>query len=168
MTDDEIDKLCREATPGPWRVGANGSAIRADREHDDRIIAQAHPRVFAKLDPGVMAEWVDNAEFIAAARTLVPELHAEVRRLREQHLANVRRDGELRERIALLEQERTALVEGARRLAEERDRLRVALADLGPKSHSAGCLGVRGWGGGCVCGADDNNARVAAALEVKP
>jgi hypothetical protein len=89
----ELAELAERATPGPWfatdlpdgvlRVAfyplEDGAAVWEGQPKDD---AYAHWIEF----PGSMEdyEWPDlaNAAFIAAARTAIPELLAEVRRLR--------------------------------------------------------------------------------------
>lgn len=68
----ERTRAAMEGTsPGPWKMG--------DRRHPDVVIAKNgclwHPRL------GVINHRADG-EFIAAARTLVPELVAEIERLR--------------------------------------------------------------------------------------
>jgi len=64
---DELDKLCEAATDGPWEFDAWGN-ITAHGEGVCRV------------------EWRrgdQNEPLIAAARTAIPELVAEVRRLQE-------------------------------------------------------------------------------------
>jgi hypothetical protein len=77
MTDldlDAIEARANSARPGPWRLGIGGVVV---------VHAQAKPTdyVEAHCAPG------GNAAFIAAARTDVPLLVAEVRRLREENAA---------------------------------------------------------------------------------
>jgi hypothetical protein len=91
MTRSELDCIearCRAATPAPWRATSDGlPALRnvthyiryGDLEDDDgRLIAQA---------VGADTPRKEIAEFIAAARQDVPDLIAEVRRLRELIIA---------------------------------------------------------------------------------
>lgn len=69
---DEITALADAATPGPWQAYFDG----------DRIIRWLEDNDFEYIvDEPV--ENRENARFIAAARTAVPELIAEVRRARE-------------------------------------------------------------------------------------
>ena len=95
---DSIEELCRSATPGPWYVrnldddhAMNLVAVstvpdtgRAERwpgfDHGELIAATLvqQPR-YADCADGL---WDQNAAFIAMARQAVPELVAEVRRLR--------------------------------------------------------------------------------------
>lgn len=66
MNLDEIEKLCAEATPGPW------SAAPEMQEEDDR----GSPLWQVLADDGLVGDlfaWC-NAEFIAASRTLLPKL----------------------------------------------------------------------------------------------
>lgn len=80
MTIDELEALANAASPGPWRVS---------RYHDDTVLADRdenpdHGSVVADTYgtwgiPDFSA--ADNARFIAASRTAVPELIARVRKL---------------------------------------------------------------------------------------
>jgi hypothetical protein len=56
----ELEELCEKATPGPWRISRNARIFEFKLKADGR--------------------------FIAAARTALPELIAEVRRLRNERL----------------------------------------------------------------------------------
>ncbi|MFF9114254.1 hypothetical protein ACF09Y_01305 [Streptomyces massasporeus] len=95
---DAIEELCGSATPGPWHVrnldddhAMNLVAVstvpdtgRAERwpgfDHRELIVATLvqQPRYVDCAD----GLWDQNAAFIAMARQVVPELVAEVRRLR--------------------------------------------------------------------------------------
>lgn len=84
MTDKELSEIkarADAATPGPWRVDA------VDNESGQTLYCA---EVF--IEPGVSAVWRmnPNASFIAHARTDVPELVAEVKRLRSE-LARARK-----------------------------------------------------------------------------
>ncbi len=82
---EELKKLCAEATPGPWRS-------EVWHNHDDDGWAAVGPHI--KDTPGddfYSSEEPDSpsydratsdSDFIVAARTAVPELIAEVERLR--------------------------------------------------------------------------------------
>lgn len=77
MTPEELEKLkqlCNEATPGPWESESYGGAIG-----DVAAIF-----TIATGDDGDVknAMTVETASFIAASRTAVPALIAEVERLR--------------------------------------------------------------------------------------
>jgi hypothetical protein len=74
----EIENAANEATAGPWGVDKYGDVCLAyDDEHD----------IFE------LCGTIDDAEFIALARTAVPELLEEVKRLRgELHHAEIERD----------------------------------------------------------------------------
>ena len=79
---DAIEARANAATDGPWVTGA-------DKEWSDAlpawalIIAAAYPLI--ELDSG--AQGTADAAFIAAARTDVPALVAEVRHLRAEMAA---------------------------------------------------------------------------------
>lgn len=73
-----IERRAREATPGPWeRLGGGGraSALVSTVDESGPDLAE----VFGPHEPPNA-----NADFIAAARTDVPALVAEVRRLRKR------------------------------------------------------------------------------------
>lgn len=84
MTDDEIKRakeLCEAATAGPWRA-ANGTGSAS-------VVCEAvgvHCAIYINVRTCEVDEcvrrWQADARFIAAARTLVPRLIAEVERLR--------------------------------------------------------------------------------------
>jgi hypothetical protein len=74
VTDDEdlkaIEARAQAATPGPWRN--ENPAVRTGPEDCQTLVAFAYD----------LRQQGQNAAFIAAARTDVPKLVAEVRRLR--------------------------------------------------------------------------------------
>jgi hypothetical protein len=70
---DYLDRLCSEATPGPW------ATIGCDK-HLERVDLSCFC-VRASVD-GKRIRDVPDLLFIAAARTALPDLVAEVRRLR--------------------------------------------------------------------------------------
>lgn len=74
---NEIDELLAKTTPGPWPGDYVYSAVRH--------IARNCDHIESKTDPDFAWHRYDDAEFIAASRTLVPELLAEVRRLRAEN-----------------------------------------------------------------------------------
>lgn len=88
MTTQELDALqalCDGATAGPWViVGAYNQFIDSAPESDDprTIIAEAWQRN-AMMDPTVQGK--ANLAFIAAARTAMPQLIADVRRLTDEN-----------------------------------------------------------------------------------
>lgn len=67
-TLDAIEACANAATPGPWEHGGNDGLVWPERVGDP---------VSASTEP-------EDADFIAAARTDVPALVAEVRRLRAE------------------------------------------------------------------------------------
>jgi hypothetical protein len=84
MTDDEkaaARKLCEEATPGEWRVGLCNSGVACWC----RIVVQASDSECAVVSDGSVTR--PDAEFIAAARMLVPRLLSEVDRLTAEVVA---------------------------------------------------------------------------------
>jgi len=80
MTDDELtalERLANDATPGPWEV--------VDYCYDPR---NGRARVLGVPSHGARpilsdGAWKTDCHFIAASRTAVPALIAEVRRLRD-------------------------------------------------------------------------------------
>lgn len=99
MTREELDraeKLAGEATPGPWRVAfhddsfhMNAISIRTDDLNEDLGGSGEEPIYGGCVAMTLLQQpryichrgetWDEDAAFIAAARTLVPELVAEVR-----------------------------------------------------------------------------------------
>lgn len=73
---DAIRALAEAATPGPWRVGDGG-----DYFEWEVVIAPHLPT----LELSESADGAEDAAFIAAARTAVPALLAEVDRLRGEN-----------------------------------------------------------------------------------
>ena len=72
---DAAEKLCEEATPGPWRIFKSGSGLEIASKwgtEDWRGICQ---RLHADDH---------NAAFINASRTLLPRMIAQVRGLRKE------------------------------------------------------------------------------------
>jgi hypothetical protein len=83
MTDDrlaELERLCAAATPGPWEVDADRRLALGVASV--RCVHGTRPTV-AHVDAH-LREMDEAAAFVAAARTAVPELIAEVRRLRAE------------------------------------------------------------------------------------
>ena len=84
MTEQELadlERLADAATPGPWRaVAMNGVAGVAAPDHM-RCYVYIHGRS-AEVSDETVARWQRDAHLIAAARTAVPALIEEVRRLR--------------------------------------------------------------------------------------
>lgn len=92
MTDAELaelERLCEVATPGPWEWEAGMFTGAAGRPYNLQVRV-ASPWGEGELHPHVLLKTVNgwepkdsDAAFIAAARTAVPALIAEVRRLRD-------------------------------------------------------------------------------------
>jgi hypothetical protein len=102
----EIEALAAAATPGPWEAMYFG----------DRIVHWLEGGDFEYVVDEPVAN-VDNARFIAAARTAIPRLVAEIRRLRADLAAADDATNE-----ALLHNETSCEV------VKERDRLKAELA----------------------------------------
>lgn len=83
MTEDDLKaarKLCEQATPGPWEVGED--------ERECAATLRVRP-CHINSEPGAPVDVIipfgralSDARFIAASRTWVPQLLAEVERLR--------------------------------------------------------------------------------------
>lgn len=96
MTDEELGRLealAAAATPGPWRVDHHvspdleGLYVGTDVPGENETIAyyQSVADSFAEdLSPDAVRRLHADLAFIAAARTAVPALVAEVRRLRQE------------------------------------------------------------------------------------
>lgn len=85
MTDDELNRLqalCDAATPGPWWVSDDGlnDVWNGEEEFAENLIAPGCVRHGEAPSERIRAD----QDFIAAARTALPELIAEVRRLRAE------------------------------------------------------------------------------------
>lgn len=83
MTDEEIEKLCAEATPGPWTTDKEPRLAGAINDRFGMQVAGASgqsPMYDARsgLEAGQIMR--TNTAFIAAARTLVPALLERARR----------------------------------------------------------------------------------------
>ena len=160
MTDDQIAALCAGATPGPWEVDEEGGRSRQCGVLTDTRKADCDHIVL----PGRSYLMLEDAEFIAAARTLVPDLlsraqaaEARVAELELERKATWPRRLDRNERA-----ERTDAAEA------EVARLRAALAELGPREDHAYQCGIAFAKWRCSCEMDEHNAKVAAALEAKP
>ena len=88
MTEERLaalETLCHEATAGPWTVRGRGGVhmdgsedfyvLEAPSEHRVATVAQVS-------QSGIRMNRLANAELMAESRTALPELIAEVRRLR--------------------------------------------------------------------------------------
>jgi hypothetical protein len=78
----EIEALAGEATPGPWEAQLNyqrktGQLARA------QLVRPPKPGSNVANVKAWTLDNVDDLQFVAAARTAVPELLAEIHRLRE-------------------------------------------------------------------------------------
>lgn len=75
----ELRRLAEAATPGPWRVSMSGYSVKS-QDADVPIVAAVHRGAHATADD--IERWLPNADLIATARTAIPELLAEVDRLK--------------------------------------------------------------------------------------
>jgi hypothetical protein len=85
----EIEKLCENATPGPWeawRAQAGESPI-SDDSVDAVWSSASSPHRRVAMQHHRFSEAMLDMEFIAMARSAVPELLAELRREREKNAA---------------------------------------------------------------------------------
>jgi hypothetical protein len=75
---DRLQKLCDGATAGPWHTEDVGEPPKR------RWVVDAQYRCVAGGTAGGIGPRAFDADFIAAARTALPELIAEVRRLQKR------------------------------------------------------------------------------------
>ena len=86
----KLREICEKASPGPWKAVASRTAVGVCY----RIFPESWGKVpdhggicayddCTSLNPHPKGEQAANAQFIAAARTALPELLDEVERLRE-------------------------------------------------------------------------------------
>lgn len=78
---DAARKLCAKATPGPW-IHTPGVAIKEYVASDNGDFYISMQQVH--WDDGRATNAENNAPFIAAARTLLPQALDEIERLRDQ------------------------------------------------------------------------------------
>src|SRR5687768_15286619 len=81
----ELERLCEAATPGPWyapeQLGGHVWGDRALGQQSNEILYHHKVADCTYHADGGFEQRGQNAAFIAAARTALPELIAEVRRL---------------------------------------------------------------------------------------
>lgn len=75
----EISARANAATPGPWHYTDSGGINGV--EDDKKLLFWSVPKDFMQDGDGTHATWRDT-DFIANARTDIPDLVAEIRRLR--------------------------------------------------------------------------------------
>lgn len=115
---DHLESLAAAATEGPWRVTTGllegRGPLRVMVEDPRHVLADERMGyLVATTGKASNSDSAPDAAFIAAARTAVPALCAEVRRLREDKQTAEETVGHLRDEI--------------HDLREERDELRAAL-----------------------------------------
>lgn len=80
--ESEIAERCEKATPGPWCYGGD------DRIYDDPEEYGAERCLLQQYELGhEQQNWDNDAEFIAHARTDLPDALSEIKRLRERELS---------------------------------------------------------------------------------
>jgi hypothetical protein len=105
----ELKKLAEAATPGKWLDWNEWVCLRGGFEGPEEIVCTAH--LIGEIDQDEK-----NAAFIAASRTAVPELIAEVERLQSGYLAD--ENGNEYVQVCILKEK---IREQAARLAAARD-----------------------------------------------
>lgn len=98
---DELERLANAASPMPWVASV------ADGEH--QIYCPGAQEYVARIEPWSPQQDAADAAFIAAARTAVPELVAEVRRLRGDFECAVKEGRRHEKRISATEAEIVSL-----------------------------------------------------------
>lgn len=73
---DAVEALCAKATPGPWH--------RAPIYWTFRVVEKGNIDVLGDLPDDTLCPYMDDADFIAESRTLLPQLAAELRAARER------------------------------------------------------------------------------------
>lgn len=85
-THDELRELCDKATPGPWYGHdcyiPDNSEVPLDRHKCSRTMTDTKYNVIADIWGADRMQ--ANVDFIAAARTAIPQLLDEIERLRSQ------------------------------------------------------------------------------------
>jgi hypothetical protein len=122
MTIEEIKARAAAATPGPWKSKINGNTVRSYG-----IISQTR-----KICSAISTLTAD-AEFIAHARTDIPDLIAEVERLQSLCQKLIGEEGIFQEKEALIENLRSDNA----RLQAENKRLTSILKTYGCET----CIG---------------------------
>ncbi len=163
MTDDELttlERLAEAASPGPWEV-SNAHGLCVSRPHGPHVrmmVVDLAPEVYSPPWRGDPAD----AAFIAAARTALPALIAECRRLRDDlssarglaharglvTLGDCQRTMAAEARIAALEaqnaSDRAVQGEAEHRALERADALQLIVE--GTSTVSLGCSWCDTWG----------------------
>ena|SRR5437588_3717767 len=89
---DELDRLCGEATAGPWRVGYyTDRAETYTVETDADVVCMIRDADSDEMGIEAREAAERDFAFVAAARESLPALIAEVRRLRTRRLKVARR-----------------------------------------------------------------------------
>ncbi len=141
----EVEERAAKATPGPWRVGSFGQIYCSDPEIGGYYVATVYPL----LTPDALKEDREatsaNEQFIAEARTDVPDLVAALQeawgynKLMEKEIEFLRSQDLQRLPVAKLNREIATVlgttdpveaVEKIKRMQEMLDKLRAYVAEL--------------------------------------
>ena len=125
---DAIDLLCQKATPGPWEEYPRGPEF--ENAWCQGVAASHRVNICGMHDGGRTVNGSErrDAEFIAQARTLLPELVAELRTAQRNDWIRLKAENtELRARIAAVE----FIVNNVARVSW------VAIPDLRPRIRRA-------------------------------
>ncbi len=85
ISDDDLleyERLAAQATPGPWENDGNGVGRTLDRDPWHVIVVGTETVGSAYMQHDILVLLSDDAAFIAAARSAVPAMAEEIRRLR--------------------------------------------------------------------------------------
>lgn len=91
----ELRALAEDATPGPWESAKDHASIYAANTHDP-----SDPYFIGRASSNDTHKFMENARFIAAACTALPEALDEIERLRaelDEQRGEMRVQAELRE-----------------------------------------------------------------------
>lgn len=80
----ELRAIAAKATLPPWRTSMTGYSVKSN-DPDAPIVAAPHGG--AQVTAKQFDRWLDNSDFIASARTALPEALDEVERLQANRLA---------------------------------------------------------------------------------
>ena len=138
---EEAEKLSTQATPGPWCHNRYGVNNWPGPDAPTRLMELLHN------DDKDDEQNVRDAEFIARARTMVPELAAALRRAETERDAALKQSAaweiqaqDMRDRLIKAEAERDAQHEQVLRLTAERDALAKDLARIRAVAAIAGSV----------------------------
>lgn len=137
-TDEEIRKLCDAATPGPWNDEIDydpSEAITRVAVVRDEVAVSQVAECFDST-PWRDAQCIANAQFIAAARAIVPELLARAQKAEAERDAALA-DGVLSRRVCDIENDRDQLRADLAAMTAARDEA----CDLAASLYDEGAAG---------------------------